>query len=250
MRWATHQGVVAGLSVHHAAVSKRFECEGAWHYHCHALLEFPAGRFSVEATEAQGKKFESSPELAAKWVSIAAAVGEDVLPMYNRLVLAAGGPIEGLRDDRADTDFWSESRDLVARLVQYPMRDLAQGITAFKLGSSPHVAAERIDELCRSSRGWKMRRAWGRWRKKCPAHAEALKKEAAEAAEKSGTSTPPAAQPLGTMRRVFFAARAGNAWAVEALKGLEASTRNNTRFCKRLVAWVRAAIGGKERDGP
>lgn len=224
---------------------------GAWHYHAHALLEFPEGRFAWRDGTDRDEGKRVCDEIAQQWVTIAARKGEHVAPLWNHRLLAAGPCIEGLRDDSGDADFWSESKDAVARVIQYPMRDLAQGISAWRLGQDKESIAAKTFELVRDARGWKMRRAWGRWRKKCPAEIAGMEvKEEAAADEASGESAaPPGATPLGTMRRVFLAARSGQGWARGALIELESSVRNNTRFARRLVAWVRAGLN-LERDGP
>lgn len=250
MRWATREGLVAGMTVHHAAVSGHPKSLGAWHYHVHALLEFPAGTFPTVESEDRGKKVQTNSLLAAQWVAIASRKGEEVSPLWHHRLLAAGPAIVALRDDTGDPDFWSESKDGVAKVIQYPMRDLAQGISAWRVGGDPVTVAERVHELVRDGRAWKMRRAWGRWRRRCPEEAAAAQLEEGGPEEEGTESAPPAAaKPLGTMRRVFLAARAGHAWAREALQGLEGNCRNNTRFARRLVAWVRAGLS-RERDGP
>lgn len=251
MVWATREGLVAGMTVHHAAVSGSIQAMGAWHYHAHAILEFPEGRLAWTdgVGNREGKKV--SDELSDKWVVIAKRNGEEVMPLWNHRLLSHGPAIEGLRGDSGDADFWSESKDAVARVIQYPMRDLAQGVSAWKLGGDYEKVTVKVRELVKDARGWKMRRAWGRWRKKCPAEIAALaeEKKLVEDGEETAAASPPSATPLGTMRRVFHAARAGNGWARGALIELESSVRNNTRFARRLVAWVRAGLN-MERDGP
>lgn len=250
MRWATQQGLVAGMTVHHAGVSGHPKTLGAWHYHVHALLEFPAGRFSTEKKPYKKGTHDVSMELAAKWQEVGDRFDDGVSPLFNHRLLAAGGAIASLREDGGDVEFWSESKDKTARVIQYPMRDLAQGITAWRIGGDSGTMGERVRELVEDGRGWKMRRAWGRWRKRCPDELAAAKElEQQEATpETEGSSAPAPSAPLGTMRRVFLAARGGHAWALEAMAGLEASVRNDTRFARRLVAWCRAAC--LQRAGP
>lgn len=253
MRWASTQGLVAGMTVHHAGVSGHPKTLGAWHYHVHGLLEFPGGRFHTERRPYKETTHEVSAEMERRWQEIGERFGEGLSPLFNHRLTAAGPCIESLRQDSGDPDFWSESKDVAARIIQYPMRDLAQGITAWRIGGDAAVMGEKVRELVKDGRGWKMRRAWGAWRKRCPQELEAAvaaeKDAAEEEAEEGKESAPPAAaKPLGTMRRVFLAARQGHQWAREAIRALESSVRNDTRFAKRLVAWCRAAC--VEKGGP
>jgi hypothetical protein len=167
-------------------------------------------------------------------------------------VRSAGPAIEALREDGGDPEFWKESRDVAARAVQYPLRDLAQGVSATRLGGDPGKIEAAARELVTTAAGWKLFRAWGTWRKACPAalaaDGAAVKGEAktAEDEGKAKAAAPGSpGSPLGTVRQVWFAARRGEVWAREAFADFERTVSNASDFAKRFVRYCRLA-----RDGP
>jgi hypothetical protein len=230
LRWATRIGMDAGMTTTHIVWAQRGD---GWHYHVHCLLEFPAG-----LTCKQG--------LWDKWREISDGEPPEEPNDAVRLVREAGAPIVALRDDGGDPEFWRESRDDSARAVQYPMRDLAQGISAARLGGSPERMEAAAAELVSAAHGWKLFRAWGKWRKACPAALAAEKgaKEgeaatAADEGEKKKAAPGAAKESLGTVRSVWFRARRGDDEARQVLKEFERTVSNSSEFAKRFVRWCR-----------
>lgn len=231
MRWLTREGMTAGMTTVHVVWSKASD---GWHYHVHILVELPGGKFSTD-------------DLLAGWRTCAGGeycvTGEE----QARLVVAAGGAINELKDDGGDSDFWHESHGPVAKAVQYPMRDMAQGVSAWRLGGDLERVREAASEIQKSSAGWKLFRAWGRWRKPCPA-AVALEAKIDEPAKNEvaeGTAPGPGkAEGVGTVHRLWKEARAGNAFARSVFEALEPTVRNASDFAKRFVKYCRLASTG------
>ena len=230
MRWCTRRGMTAGMTTVHIVWSQR---KDGWHYHTHCLLEFPAGQMAAT-------------DLWQEWREISngeppADAGEAV-----RFVRAAGPPIESLREDAGDPEFWKESRDVSARAIQYPLRDMAQGIAAKRLGGDPARMELAARELVVKAAGWKLFNAWGKWQRACPAalaaDEAARRGEAATAKDEGKEPAKVVGSPresLGTVRSVWFAARRREQWAVDALREFERSVSNNSPFAKRFVRWCR-----------
>lgn len=229
MRWLTRRGMTAGMTVVHVVWSKGRE---GWHYHTHVLAELPGG----SATAA---------DLLSGWV--AAAKGEEVVTSEGqaRLVVGAGAAVAELRDDAGDTDFWHESHGPVAKAIQYPMRDLAQGLSAWRLGGDEDRIRSTAAELLKSGTGWKLFRAWRRWRKACPA-AAAVAEPAVELAGDDAAPAAPAgakAEGIGTVHNLWKRARGGEDYARSVFRALEPSVRNASDFARRFVRYCRAATG-------
>lgn len=248
MRSLTRRGLIAGTTAHHMVVTKDGR---GWHYHVHVVAEMPAGRMSVERDGETGEAF--SPEMRAEWQRIGAEAGEHLAPLFCRPLASSGGAIVELRDDEGDAEFWKESTNEVARVIQYPMRDMAQGISAARLGNDPERVMEACREILRTAKGWKVRRMWGRWRKDCPAAVAARLAERAAAADadaadgegKAAAVGSGAVTDLGTVKFVWKAARAGEQWARDAMRALELSAQNKGDFARRLVKYCRAAWSGE-----
>lgn len=246
MRWLTRRGLVGATTAHHVVWSKD---RGGYHYHVHIVVEVPGGAFTREQGEKPGEWF--SPEMRAEWASIGEVEGERLAPLFCVPLVGAGGAIESLREDGGDAEFWRESTNEVARVVQYPMRDMAQGVSAWRLGGSREMVREVVKDLLWNAKGWKLRRCWGRWRKVCPAAELAAKQrddrpeaETPEPDEGKKVVAPGAkGRDLGTVKRVWLSARAGDAEARAAMKSLELSVRNKGDFAKRLVKYCRMAWG-------
>lgn len=231
MRWLTRLGLIGAMTTVHVVWSKG---GGGWHYHVHVLVEMPLGSASRSS-------------LLDGWSSCAG--GEYIVTEEEqcRLVLAAGPAVAELRDDGGDADFWQESHGPVAKAVQYPMRDMAQGVSAWRLGGDLERVREAATELQRSSSGWKLFRAWGRWRKLCPAAvaAEEVKVDEVTDGTDSEKSAPPCkAEGVGTVHRLWKEARAGNAFARSVFEALEPTVRNASEFAKRFVKYCRLASTG------
>lgn len=230
MRWLTRRGMTAAMTTVHLVWSKG---ANGWHYHVHVLAEFPQGAMDAD-------------QLLRGWVE--AAVGEYVETGEDqaRLVLGAGGPVAELVEDGGDADFWRESRGEVARAVQYPLRDMAQGLSSWRLGGDADRIRSCAHEVLRSAAGWKMFRAWGKWRKACPAavSAAAEVKDEGEEDDEKAPGCPGPAEGLGTVHRLWRRARQGEAFAMSVFRALEPSVRNASDFARRFVAYCRAASTG------
>jgi hypothetical protein len=222
MRWLDRRGLVGAMTAVHIT---RNDVSQSWHYHTHIIVELPAGTMTKR-------------EMLEKWKEIAPDSRVDFEEHQCRLAVTAGPKIEELAKDSGDADFWSEVPSQAAKAVQYPLRDLVQGVTAWRLGGDESQLRAVADELLRSATGWKLFRAWGRWRKNCPAAVAAAKGEAKEGEE--GKGTPGSPTPLGTVLRVWRAARKGDEGARDALRRLERSCRNVSDFARRLVKFCRA----------
>ena len=232
MRWATNRGLAGAMTTTHVVWSKRAD---GWHIHTHVFVEMEAGSVTRD-------------ELWEKWNEV--SVGECAKPLDEgwRLVRAAGPMIGALKDDQGDPEFWKESRDDVARSVQYPLRDMSQGVSAWRMGGDPVKVEAACMQMVTELHGAKLFRAWGAWRKACP---EALAAEAAErgADEQGGKEDGDAGKaapgksgvPLGTVRSVWFRARKGVSWARQAMKDFESSVSNSSEFARRFVLYCRAA---------
>lgn len=231
MRWLSREGMTAGMTTVHVVWSKGSE---GWHYHVHVLVELPAGKFSTD-------------ELLVGWKSCAGGEFTETGEEQARLVVGGGGPIVELRDDGGDSDFWHESHGPVAKAVQYPMRDMAQGVSAWRLGGDIDRVREAASEIQKSSAGWKLFRAWGRWRQPCPAAvaAEVKEKEVDDGTDKESAAPGPSKpEGVGTVHRLWKEARAGNAFARSVFEALEPTVRNASDFAKRFVKYCRLASTG------
>lgn len=223
MRWLTRSGMSAGMTAVHIVWSTRAE---GWHYHVHVLADVPAGQMS-------------KLRLLDKWAEIG---GDEKLrtdEKQARLVVSAGAAIAELQDDAGDMEFWTESKGPIARAVQYPLRDLAQGVSAGRLGESGETMKAVATELVRDAAGWKCYRAWGAWAKACPVEEKEPEAEGADGEEKKAAPGAPAA--IDTVGRVWRAARRGCEASREVLRKFERSVRNESDFARRLVEFCRAA---------
>jgi len=227
LRWLTRQGMVAAMSSVHIVWSK--EREG-WHYHVHVLCEMPSSTVSKESLIAQmfagGSDVEGDKEQAV------------------RLVCSAGPAITALREDVGAVDFWHESVDVIAKTVQYPVRDMCQGVSTWRLGADPARVRASARVLLLDAKGWKLCRAWGRWRKACPAAKQPVVDGAVGGPAASEAAQPACAAParmIGGVGRLFWEARRGSAYARQVMKQLEGSVHNSGDFAKRFVAFCRKA---------
>jgi hypothetical protein len=231
MRWLDGRGMFAAMTVVHLTWSP---LTGGYHYHTHVLVEMPRGEVTPR-------------EMLDHWGLVSKLHGEAYTQTEAsgaRMVASAGPAITDLRDDDGDTDFWSESASAVARSVQYPMRDIAQGVSAWRLGGDEESMARVAYELVTKCAGWKMFRAWGRWRKACPLVVKEAADEGHETGEEGGddaAAAPGPARTEGRVHDVWKRARGGDPVAREAFRRLEASVRNVSDFARRFVMYCRAA---------
>jgi hypothetical protein len=234
MRWLTRRGMKAGMTAVHFVWSSRSE---GWHYHVHVLADVPGGVLNKEELLRQW-------ELSSKGEKC--RTGDEQC----RLVTSAGPAIVALQEDGGDADFWSESASGIAKSVQYPLRDLVQGISATRLGGDSGRMKLCAEELLRDATGAKCFRAWGDWRKACPVEDEEGEDTDGEGEKKP--VAPGAPEPLGFVHRVWRDARKGCEASRDAIRKLERSVRNDSEFAKRLVAYCRSALGGNVtiKEGP
>lgn len=221
MRWLDRRGLVGAMTVSHPKYSTR---AGGPHFHVHVLVEMPAGAVS-------------KLRLLWEWASIDVLHRVDFFGDQCRLVARAGERIAELAEDAGEVDFWNESASKVARAVQYPLRDLAQGATMGLLGGEVEQARRCALELVLFAQGWKMFRAWGRWRKPCPVLHTPAEEERKE--ESSGEAAVGPAHAVGTVGRIWRAARKGDEEARAIMRRLEGSVRNASDFAARFVKFCR-----------
>lgn len=227
MRWLDRRGMTAGMTVVHIVWSPRAK---GWHYHVHILAQMPANKMTQK-------------DLLDQWVHESGDEGCRTGEEQARRICNAGPAIEELKDDGGDTDFWRESKGEVAKAVQYPMRDLAQGVSAWRLGGDVEQMEECARELVRHATGWKCFRAWGEWRKKCPVEKveeEDQTEDCDESAPAPGSPT-----PLGYVGYLWRRARKGDQAAREVFAQLERSVRNDSEFAKRLIRFCRTCMCGE-----
>lgn len=230
MRWATRAGMIAGISSVHIVWSKE---QDGWHYHVHILAEFPPGTMSKECLIA--RMFDG-------WSDVAGDKSEAV-----RLVVAGGGALVELDQDAGEMDLWCQSESAVVRAVQYPVRDMCQGVSGWRLGGDVERITETVEQLYRVAKGWKLTRCWGRWRQEPPARPVDAAGEA-EGAE-DGASDAPGPKAEGTVFRLYMRARQGDQWCRELFRALERTVYNNGEFGKRFVAFCRFAWSGPVMKG-
>lgn len=221
-------GMISGASCAHMVWSPG---AGGWHYHVHLLLELPEGQWTCD-------------DLRELYRTVAGCEEVQTDEQCSRLVCAAGPADPALVDGGCDPDFWSERSDGLAAAVQYPVRDIAQGITAKRLGFDRGRVGECVEVLLTKAKGWKLRRTFGQWRKPVP---KAVLEEVAadEPAKKEpGPGSSPKPIVYGTVHRVSRFAAKGGVVERQLMAWLESSVRNNTDFGKRFVAFCRFSATG------
>lgn len=216
-------GCVAGASCTHIVWSNNAE---GWHYHVHLLLEFPKGTQTPEG-------------LRALWLSVCGDTATQAGEGASRLVVEAGAADSSLVGENADPDFWSESKGKLAVAVQYPVRDIAQGISAVRCGGDEARVRECVAVLLKSASGWKLRRTFGKWRKPPPDVVQAKPEgESAASSPGPGVASKPEVR-LGTVHRMSRLAVRGDKESAYWFTVVERSVRNNTEFGRRFVAFCR-----------
>lgn len=239
LAWLKDLGMISAVSVAHCPWS---DFGNGWHYHVHLLIELPSTWRSDRGACMTPRRLRAMYRLL-RWsesVQCKAASSTRVCP--------AGPADPSLLDGSCDPDFWSERSEGLAKSVQYPIRDIAQGISAKRMGGNREKVAECVDVLLTKAKGWKLRRTLGQWRKKAPELAPKAKPEeaapAADGAAGSGTAPcSPGGKPVvyGTVHRCARFAAKGDENLRVLFRALEAGNRNDTDFGKRLLAFCRAA---------
>lgn len=223
MRHTSAAGMTAAMTTGHIVWSVNGE---GWHVHTHVLAEFPAGEMS-------------RLRLLWEWARVALDSRVDFFTeLQCRRVAVAGPPIAELDADAGDIDFWNEASSQVARAVQYPVRDMAQSVNAVRLGGGGEALAASARELVRETHGWKMFRAWGRW--KGPAPSKPAEKDD-EPGDGEDAASAGVVRHLGTVRGLHRAARRGDPGARAVFQALESTVRNVSDFAARFVKFCRWA---------
>lgn len=215
-------GMRGGLLTVHIVWSSNVN---GWHYHVHGVVELATGL---------GEAW-----LADLWCGLDPHAGRGDLGAHVRELAPAGPAMTELADDDGDLDFWREASSAAARAVQYPVRDMLQGVSAWRLGGAASVRACCV-ELVRHASAWKVHRSMGRWRKSPPPAATEATAEGA--GQKAGA---PAGEmiTLGTVDGTYRAALAGVARARAVFEDLERGCRNDGDFGRRLVSFCRRVTG-------
>lgn len=222
-------GFLAGMLTVHVCWS---EAAGGWHYHVHGIAELPRGL--------------GAQWFVDQWVGIGQAAGEGVLSVVARELSAAGPAMADLASDDGDLDFWREASSEAARAIQYPVRDMLQGVAAWRLGGESRIRY-CLTEITRHAKAWKVHRSLGRWRRSAPVP------EAPEAAAADEEKAGPVGQvaALGTVQSFVRRARAGDASVIGVFTGLELACRNDSDFGRRFVRFCRicAAWAARKEKG-
>lgn len=240
LRVLKSMGMTAGMRADHIVASGAGR---GWHYHVHLLLEFPGGRMTPDVlrrlyVEAAGREFVQAEEDAS------------------RLVVAAGPAIPEALTEDGQMDFWREARSAILRAIQYPVRDLAQGLTASRLGKDGERLRECVGTLLRDSSGWKLRHTFGRWRK-APVLPAAGESDGVEADQRTESTSGAAkrvraaggkATGLGSVIFLYRQARTGDVGAKEVFRDLEGCVANASEFARRYVDFCRRAWDGPGLD--
>lgn len=219
------KGMIGGALVTHPAWSPGSQ---GWHYHVHLLLELPEGQWSVD-------------DVKELYVEVAGNEQVQVDGRCCTLVAAAGPADPGLGSDSADPDFWTERSTGLAKAVQYPVRDIAQGISAKRVGVDRARVAECVDVLLNQAKGWKLRRTFGKWRRPAPPLPPAPTEPPVESPAASACAPGESLVVQGTVHRVSRLAAHGCYESRLWIIALEESCRNDTDFGKRFVTFCRAA---------
>lgn len=223
------EGLISAASCAHPIWS---EFADGWHYHVHLLLEFPKGTMSARGLRARWLWWNRGERLQADERS-------------SSLVVAAGPADPKLIDGSSDPDFFTERSDGLAAAVQYPVRDIAQGISAKRLGGDRVKVAECVAVLLNKAKGWKLRRTYGQWRKKPPALAPTAQPEKTEEEKKAASTPAGVAVVFGTVHQCGRQAARGDAKMKELFCELEVNNRNDTDFGKRLLTFCRSVYRGR-----
>jgi hypothetical protein len=216
-------GCVAGCSVTHMIWSKGAQ---GWHYHVHVLLEMPKGQ-------------HTDASILQIWRDNGGEHDENAQQGAVRKVSDAGAADPALAGQSPDVDFWTEAKNGLAAAVQYPVRDIAQGISGSRLGHDPERVAECVAVLLRYAKGWKLRRTWGKWRNEPPEIVAPA--AAADSQDKPAAAAAPAQAKVsvGTVHRLCRQAVRGCQESRIVFKALEQFCRNNTEFGRRFTDFCR-----------
>lgn len=232
LAWLKDLGMISAASCAHPIWS---ESGRGWHYHVHLLIEMPGSWRSQRGRRMTPRRLRAMYRLL-RWGQSVQAKGPSA-----SCVVTAGAPDPGLVSGACDPDFWTEQKSGLAAAVQYPVRDIAQGISAKRMGGDRDQVAACVAELLTKGKGWKLRRTMGQWRKKPPEVAPPPPVAGAE--ETAKPAPPPGGKPVvfGTVHRCSRLAVKGDHVLQGVFRLLEASNRNDTDFGKRFLTFCRCA---------
>lgn len=215
-QWMKRTGMVAGLLTIHVKWSRH----GGWHVHQHCLLEFDRGVCEEEVKE--------------RWLRIMRLEDDDdgTDPFVRRVVEAGDAFADDLVEGQGD--FWKESKDEVAVALQYPLRDILQGVSDWTISGADD---SRVKELYLGTKKVKMHRLLGRWRLDAE---EYWKEKGVEIPVKEEKPVEDAVWvEIGTMDHCTQLARAGVRNAALGLEWLESRCHNDSILGKRIVEFCR-----------
>lgn len=243
LAWLKDLGMISAASTAHCPWS---EYGNGWHYHVHLLIEMPPSFRTARGACMTPRRLRAMYRLL-RW-------SESVQAKKNSAssVCKSGPSDPSLLDGSTDPDFWTERSEGLAKAVQYPVRDIAQGISSKRMGGDRSKVAECVDVLLTKAKGWKLRRTMGQWRKKAPelpGKAKPVVEPVAVDGQVVAGAAPcsPGGKPMvfGTVHRVARFAAKGDESLRVLFRELEASNRNDTDFGKRLLAFCRAACNNR-----
>lgn len=236
LAWLKDLGMISAVSVAHVVWS---EFSRGWHYHVHLLIEMPSSWRTSRGACMTPRRLRAMYRLL-RWSESVQAKSKSA-----SRVCTAGLADPTLLDGTCDPDFWTERSDGLAKAVQYPVRDIAQGISAKRMGGDRDQVAVCVDVLLNKAKGWKLRRTYGQWRKKAPELPPKAKPEGE--GEKAAAVVAPGGKPVvfGTVHRCARFAAKGDESLRVLFRALEAGNRNDTDFGKRLLAFCRAACANR-----
>ena len=218
-------GLVGGLVTYHLVRTMT----GAWHWHAHLIAEVAGGWEAKQLHE----KFDGI------WRKAKGEAAKDDQPLFMRL-LSEPGPALTALEETAQMDFWKESSDPIATVLQYAVRDVLQGVERWvqNVGTKEDAIAFGV-----SVAAAKMHRLIGSWRKSVAKSGEGV--EAPERApvgtenSAGGKTTTKVFQWLGSVDQVIQMAMQGVEGAQEGLRLLMGCISNRTTLAERLYQVLR-----------
>lgn len=216
--WASRGGLLAGIRTTHITWSRH----GGWHLHAHVMIEFEQWLVDTE---------ERVEGLLQRWQEKVTAEGNGkAAEMFGRKVCEAG---ERFQDsDEEQGEFWVESEDAVAKVVQYCVRDVCQGVESWNLAE----AGQRIEELFSGVACAKLHRLLGAWRETAKQRFDKEPpKEEVKDDGKSAVDIVGGEISVGTVDTVYYRALEGDRVAVEMLRCLLNGLRNASLVAERLL---------------
>lgn len=186
-------GIVSMASTVHLVWSAR---EHGWHYHVHKMIEAPAGVLSREL-------------MHGIWDRLHDGDTEPMSEENGRKVADPGPALLELASDDGDLLFWREAETELSKAIQYPVRDMCQGVSAWRFGHDEDEQFASVVALVKDAKGMRMQKLWGRWTKKAPPPPApvAPPEQKKEEGEQEKQAAPPGKERmiLGTVNQVVRA---------------------------------------------